>query len=882
MPTASALALCASFAVFSPTRAQTGEERLNEDVFAGLAFRSLGPSLTTGRVADVEIDPTDASTWYVATASGGLWKTVNRGNTWHPIFDAGGSYSLGVVTVDPRNADVVWLGTGENQSQRSVGFGDGVYRSADAGQTWQHVGLRDSEHIQRIIIDPRNSDVVYVAAQGPLWSSGGERGVYRTRDGGRTWTRILHVSDETGITDLVLDPRDPDVMYAAAYQRRRRVGQLIGGGPEAGIFRSVDGGETWQKLSRGLPAVDLGRIALAIDPRNPNTVFALVVAQGEHGGFFRSDDAGESWTRTSEYDGGDPQYYGEIFVDPHRPETIWVVEINSHRSTDGGRTFEPVRWDMHVDHHEIVFDEADSRHIWVGNDGGLYETWDGGETWRHFTNLPLSQFYRVGVDDALPFYHVCGGAQDNGTICGPSRTRNTAGIRTSDWIRVGGGDGFQARVEPGHPDIIYTLSQNGALNRLDLRTGQSQSIRPLEDEEESEESTERWHWDTPLLVSPHSPRRVYVAGNRLWRSDDRGETWTPVSDDLTRQLDRDTIPIMGRVWPEDAVARNLYTTELSVITAIDESPVLEGLLYTGTDDGLVSVSEDGGATWRTVDSFPGLPPMSYVTDVAASPRDANTVFVTFNNWQRGDYRPYLLRSDDRGRTWTSITGDLPARSGAWSIVQDRVSPNLFFAGIEFGVWFTIDGGAHWIRLRGGMPTIQARDLLIHPLHDDLIAGTFGRGVYILDDMAALREVNAEALAEPLWLFPLRDALLFDELGQARAAWGNETTPNPPYGAIFTCFVRDALTDGDTLALVVTDSEDRPVRRIDVPAGPGIQRIAWDLRHEPVAREEGERGPLRPGPLVEPGRFHARLARRSGDRETSAGPSVSFLVVPLRY
>ncbi len=855
---------------------------MNEDVFAGLAFRSLGPSLTTGRVADVEIDPTDASTWYVATASGGLWKTVNRGNTWHPIFDAGGSYSLGVVTVDPRNADVVWLGTGENQSQRSVGFGDGVYRSADAGQTWQHVGLRDSEHIQRIIIDPRNSDVVYVAAQGPLWSSGGERGVYRTRDGGRTWTRILHVSDETGITDLVLDPRDPDVMYAAAYQRRRRVGQLIGGGPEAGIFKSVDGGETWQKLSRGLPAVDLGRIALAIDPRNPNTVFALVVAQGEHGGFFRSDDAGESWTRTSEYDGGDPQYYGEIFVDPHRPETIWVVEINSHRSTDGGRTFEPVRWDMHVDHHEIVFDEADSRHIWVGNDGGLYETWDGGETWRHFTNLPLSQFYRVGVDDALPFYHVCGGAQDNGTICGPSRTRNTAGIRTSDWIRVGGGDGFQARVEPGHPDIIYTLSQNGALNRLDLRTGQSQSIRPLEDEEESEESTERWHWDTPLLVSPHSPRRVYVAGNRLWRSDDRGDTWTPVSDDLTRQLDRDTIPIMGRVWPEDAVARNLYTTELSVITAIDESPVLEGLLYTGTDDGLVSVSEDGGATWRTVDSFPGLPPMSYVTDVAASPRDAKTVFVTFNNWQRGDYRPYLLRSDDRGRTWTSITGDLPARSGAWSIVQDRVSPNLFFAGIEFGVWFTIDGGAHWIRLRGGMPTIQARDLLIHPLHDDLITGTFGRGVYILDDMAALREVNAEALAEPLWLFPLRDALLFDELGQARAAWGNETTPNPPYGAIFTYFVRDALTDGDTLALVVTDSEDRPVRRIDVPAGPGIQRIAWDLRHEPVAREEGERGPLRPGPLVEPGRFHARLARRSGDRETSAGPSVSFLVVPLRY
>lgn len=885
-----------------PARGQTA---FSADRFAGLEFRSIGPSLTTGRIADVEIDPGDPGVWYVAAASGGLWKTVNRGNTWTPIFDEGGSYSLGVVTVDPRNSSIVWLGTGENQSQRSVSFGDGVWKSNDAGATWRHVGLENSEHIQRILIDPRDSDIVYVAAQGPLWSAGGDRGLYRTTDGGRTWTRVLHVSDDTGITDVVMDPRDPDVLYAAAYQRRRRVGQLIGGGPEAGIFKSIDGGASWRKLERGLPAVHLGRIALAIDPRLPNTVFAQVVAQRDEGGFFRSDDAGETWTRVSDHDGGDPQYYGEIFVDPHRPATLWTIEVQIHRSDDGGRTFEPVPFPIHVDHHEIVFDPADRRHMLVGNDGGLYETWDEGATWRHFTNLPLSQFYRLDVDNARPFYTVCGGAQDNGSICGPARTPNRVGIRTSDWFSIGGGDGFQPRLDPEDAAIVYGMSQNGALNRLDLRTGRSTSIRPRPPapagrnggsgppEGEEDENTGRWHWDSPFIISPHSASRLYFAGNQLWKSDDRGDSWKAISPDLTRQLDRDTIPVMGRLWPEDAVARNLYTTALSTITALDESPLVPGLLYAGTDDGLVQTSENDGASWRRVDRFPGLPDLSYVTDIFASPVDAGTVFVTFNNWQRGDFRPYVLRSTDRGRSWTSIAGNLPARSGAWSIVQDHVDPDLLFIGMEFGVWFSVDGGRAWTQLRGGIPVIQARDLVVQRRESDLVVGTFGRGAYILDDYSALRAVDGAALALDAQLFPLRDAWLFEELGQVRAAWGNETTPNPPFGALLTYHLRSQMAAGDTLVLTVSDSAGRRVRRLTLPNEPGVQRVAWDLRADPPpappegrgGRGGGGRGGGRgggppQGPVVEPGTYTARLGRLAAARVTPLGDARTFRVVPL--
>jgi photosystem II stability/assembly factor-like uncharacterized protein len=949
--------------------AQNGADRLNADIFKGFAFRSVGPSLTTGRISDVDIDPKNPNVWYVASASGGLFKTENRGNTFTPIFDESGSYSLGCVVVDPKNSDIIWLGTGENNNQRSVAFGDGVYKSTDAGKTWKRMGLENSEHIQNILIDPRNSNTVYVTAIGPLWSPGGDRGLYKTTDGGATWKAVLSVSPDTGATDIAMDPRKPDTLYVAMLQRRRAVGQLIGGGPETGIYKSTNGGGTWTKLAKGLPTVDMGRVGLAVNPKNPNTVYALVTAQKGQGGFFRSDDGGASWARigrqinsgrggfggnaqqpsklapcgplaatqpeqtgstaTDCYRGGDPGYYNEIIVDPQNPEIIYSPQTLLWRSEDGGKTWKAIDLQgVHVDYHEVIWDPSDHRHMLVGNDGGLYETYDDMKTWRHFTNLPLSQFYRVSTDNARPFYHVCGGAQDNGSICGPSRTLNRAGIRTSDWYNVGGGDGFQGRVDPEDPNIVYAQSQEGNLSRLDLRTGQSVNIRPrttnvfglsqadvdaetraargLSAEGEGNQAGAgrggggrgqnlgRWHWDAPFIISPHSPRRLYFGGDRVYRSDDRGDTWTAISQDLTRNLDPAKIAIMGKVWPADSVAFNQATTRLSTITALDESPLLEGLIYAGSDDGLLHVTEDGGQTWRTVDPIPGLPEFSYVTDVQPSARDASTVFATFNNWQRGDYKPYIMKSTDRGKSWTSIAGNLPVRSGVWSIVQDHVNPNLLFAGLEFGVYVTLDGGAHWVPLRGGVPTIQARDVAIQKRENDLVVGTFGRGVFILDDYTALRSVTPDALAQPAKLFPLRDAYQYNELGQVEAAWGDVATPNPPYGALFTYSVGQPPAADTKLAMTISDESGKQIRRLELPSAIGIHRVAWDLRGEPPAapggRGGGAGGEDQPGPVfgrgraagppVATGRYRAAIGILAGDKFTPLGDPLPLVVTPL--
>jgi photosystem II stability/assembly factor-like uncharacterized protein len=952
---------CAMLGAQTPS----GTDGINPDSFRGIEFRSLGPSVTTGRISDVDIDPGNPNVWYVASASGGLWKTENRGNTFTPIFDEYGAYSLGCVVVDPRNSNVVWLGTGENNNQRSVGFGDGVYKSTDAGKTWKRMGLENSEHIQNIVIDPRNSNVAYVSAIGPLWSSGGDRGVYKTTDGGATWKAVLTVSPDTGVTDIVIDPKKPDVLYAAALQRRRALGQLIGGGPESGIYKTTNAGSKWTRLTKGLPTVEMGRVGMALNPKNPNTIYALVTAQKDQGGFFRSDDAGASWTRIGRqiggrggpgaaedaaqgrgntqasaedwYRGGDPGYYNEIVVDPNNPEIIYSPQTNMWRSEDGGKTWRSVPMPgVHVDFHEILWDPSDLRHVLIGNDGGLYETYDGMKSWRHFTNLPLSQFYRIATDSARPFYHVCGGSQDNGSVCGPSRTLNRAGIRTSDWYSVGGGDGFQVRVDPEDPNIVYAQTQEGNLSRLDLRTGQSVNVRPRtsnvfgmsqadidaetranrrpgQDEGEPQEGSSgrggggqgsgggrggvlgRWHWDAPVIVSPHSARRLYFGGDRVYRSDDRGDSWTVVSADLTRSLDPRKIAIMGKLWPSDSVAFNQATTRLSTITALDESSLAEGLIYVGTDDGLVQVTEDGGKTWRKVNPIPGLPEFSYVTDLQPSARDANVVFATFNNWQRGDYKPYVMKSGDRGQTWTSIAGDLPPRSGVWSIVQDPVNDNLLFAGLEFGVYLTLDGGSHWIPLKSGIPTIQARDLTIQRREEDLVVGTFGRGVYILDDYTALREVTPLTMREEAWLFPLRDPYQYNELTQVGAAWGDIATPNPPYGALFTYHVGRAPEGDPKLALKISDEAGKEIRRITLPSEPGLHRAAWDLRGDPPAlpsgrggRGEGsdqESGPQfgrgrQGGPIVSPGRYRASIGKVAGENFTAIGESVSFAVIPL--
>ena len=959
---------------------------LTSDSIKGLPLRTIGPDITTGRISDIDVDPKNPNVWYVASASGGLFKTDNRGNTFTPIFDTGGSYSLGAVKVDPKDSNIVWLGTGENNNQRSVAFGDGVYKSTDAGRTWKRMGLESSEHVQNIVIDPRNSNHVYVTAIGPLWRPGGERGLYKTTDGGATWKNILPGTENSGATDIVMDPKKPDTIYVAMLQRRRQVGQLIGGGPDSGLYKSTDAGAHFTRLTKGLPAVELGRIGLGINPKNPNTVYALVTAQRGEGGFFRSDDAGASWTRIGKqappaagrgtgvededeednpeptemamqgrgggddwFRGGDPGYYNEIFVDPENPEHIYSTWTNVSKSEDGGRTWRTVPLQgVHVDHHEIVWDPSDHRHVLLGNDGGLYESYDEWKTWRHFTNLPLSQFYRISTDNARPFYNVCGGAQDNGSVQGPSRTVNRAGIRTSDWYNIGGGDGFQCRIDPEDPNTVYAQSQEGNLQRLDLRTGVSVSIVPRTnnvfgmsqadidaevrtasgrggDDEAATPPAQppagqpaaaqpagrggqgrggagggrgaaaarlsRWHWDSPTIVSPHSSRRLYFAGDRVYRTDDRGDSWTAVSPDLTRNLDRAKIEIMGKVWPNDAVAYMQATTRLSTITALDESPLLEGLLYAGTDDGLIQVTEDGGKNWRKVDPIQGVPAFTYVTDVETSPRDVNTVFATLNDWNRGNFKPYVAKSTDRGRTWTLISGDLPERSGAWSIVQDTVNPNLLFAGMEFGLYATVDGGAHWVKM-AGVPTVQVRDIAIHRRDEDLVAGTFGRGVFVLDDYTPLRDVTADALAEKARLYPMRNAYQFNELNQMEASWGNTSYDNPPYGATFTYSIGQAPAGDQKLALTISDGEGKQIRRIELcpnETTPGLHRIAWDLRPDSPTPQNrcapaaggrfGGFGGRGAAPVAQ-ARYTATIGTLSGETYTALGKPVSFLVLPL--
>ena len=922
-------------------------DRLNSQVFEGLELRGIGPALTTGRVADFDVDPKNPNIYYVATAAGGVWKSVNRGITWTPTFDRGGSFNLCCIKVDPRDSNVVWLGTGEDSNPRSSMFGDGIYKSTDAGMTWTRMGLANSEHLGNIQIDPRDSNVVYVASQGPLWSSGGDRGLYKTTDGGKTWNAIFTIGPDTGANQVIVDPSSPDTVYVAMWQRRRATGQFVGGGPESGIYKSTNAGRTFTKLTTGLPAGDMGRINIQVDAKvKPTRVYAMIEALANERGFYRSDDAGSTWARVGRREAGggrgggagdddevgsspeeaqegpaqtgawymnaDPGYYNEFFVDPIRPDTVWAMSTQLEWSTDGGRTWRTFPTPgVHVDHHAIWPNPHDRNHIVLGNDGGLYETYDEGKVWRHFTNLPVSQFYRVSVDNMTPFYNVCGGTQDNGSMCTPHRTQNQAGIRTSDAYRTGGGDGFTTRSDPEDPYFTYATSQNGSVQRLDLRTGQSVGIRPNPTNTRALDGSaiptaggggrgggfpnERANWDAPYMVSPHNPTRLYWATNFMYRTDDRGDSWTRVSGDLSRNLDPAEIPIMGKLWdPAKTVSWNRATTALSNIVSMDESPLLEGLLYAGTDDGLLQVSEDGGRNWRKIEQFPGVPPGSYVTDVAASPRDSNVVFVSVYNWQRGDFKPYLLRSNDRGRTFTSIAGNLPQRGGVWAVNQDHINGDLIFAGTEFGLFFTVDAGAHWTQLRGGLPTAQIRDMDIQKRESDLALGTFGRSFYVLDDYSPLRGVTAQAMTEEARLFPLRHAYQFPMKSQIRAVESDWTAPNPPSGAIMTYHLRDAAPAGTIWAIQIQDSTGREVRRIDLNGQPGVKRVVWNLAGAPPAPPtppagaqvaapagRGGRGGGRGGGApVDQGRYTAVIGKVVGGAFTAVGPSQVFYVKPL--
>jgi photosystem II stability/assembly factor-like uncharacterized protein len=888
--------------------------------FSGLKMRNIGPAINSGRVSDFAVQPDAHHIIYVATASGNLWKTINAGTTWEPIFDKENSYSIGCVTLDPNNPNVVWVGTGENNSQRSVAFGDGVYKSLDGGQNWENVGLPESEHIGMITVDPRDSNVVYVASQGPLWRSGGERGVYKTTDGGATWERVLHISDDTGVNEVHMDPRDPDVLYASSYQRRRHVYTLVDGGPESAIYKTTDAGATWRKLTEGLPKVDMGKIGMAVSPANPDFIYAIIEAQREKGGTFRSTDRGESWTKMSDYVSGSPQYYNEFIADPKDPNRVYSMDTLLQVTFDGGKTFKRLfKRNKHVDNHALWIDPDNTDHFIVGCDGGIYETFDLGQNYRYFENFPITQFYRVSVDNSKPFYYVYGGTQDNNSMGGPSRTLYSSGISNEDYFITVGGDGYETVVDPTNPNIVYSQWQYGGLVRYDRVSGEQIDIQP---QEEPGEAAHRWNWDSPIIISPHSPTRLYYACQRLYRSDDRGNKWTAVSPDLSRQIDPNTLPVFGKIQSIDVVAKNMSTSNFGNIVSLTESPIVEGLIYVGTDDGLIQVTEDGGANWRAIDQVNGVPKMTYVSRLEASVHDADTVYATFNNKKQADFKPYVFVSRDRGQTWSSITGDLPDREIVYSLMQDHVKPELLFVGTEFGLYFTVDEGVHWIRLKGGLPTIQVRDIDIQRTENDLALGTFGRGFYILDDYTALREVSEEILEQDAILFPARDALRYveveDRIGSRGATFF--TAKNPPFGATFTYYLKDgyktledqrieaekeSIKAGEDpriptydelrkeeeqldpeIFFTIRDSNGAVVDRIEGKTKKGMHRVTWNLRYpssRPVSLKAGERpiwGSDPVGPLAMPGTYTVTMSSVVDGVTTDLGQPQEFEVVDL--
>ena len=899
------------------------------DTWSGLALRGIGPAVTSGRIVDIAVDPSDKKRWFLAVAAGGVWKTENAGITFTPVFDGEGSYSIGCVTIDPKNPNVVWVGTGENNAQRSVGYGDGVYKSLDGGKSWKNVGLKASEHVGKIVIDPRDSNVVYVAAQGPLWAPGGDRGLYKTTDGGATWNAVLTISENTGVTDVVIDPRDPDTLVAAAWQRRRHVFTLIDGGPESGLHKTTDGGKTWRRITSGLPKEEMGRIGLAIAPSAPDTLYALVetAAANKAGGTFRSTNRGESWEKRGDYNPGGPMYYQEIFVDPKDAERVYSMDVFLKVSDDAGKTWRNLgeRY-KHVDNHALWVDPDDTSHYLVGCDGGLYESFDRAATWRFFPNLPVTQFYRVDVDDSKPVYYVYGGTQDNNTLGGPSRTLNGHGAANSDWFVTWGGDGFHARIDPGDPNIVYSTLQYGVLGRYDRRSGEAVLIQP---QEAPGDAPLRWNWDSPLQISPHKGTRLYFAAQRVFRSEDRGDSWTPISGDLTRNLDRNALKVMGKVWGPDAVAKGASTSFYGNIVSLDESPLVEGLLYVGTDDGLVQVTEDGGKTWRKQDTFPGVPASSYVSDLFASRFDANVVYAAFNNHKNGDFKPYLLKSADRGRSWTSVASDLPARGSTWTVAEDVKDRELLFAGTEFGLFFSRDGGAKWVQLKGNLPTIAVRDLAFQKREDDLVIATFGRGFYVLDDLSPLRVAKPADLDKEALSFPVKTAQAYVPslpLGLKEKAFLGETlftAPNPPFGAVIGYYLKDeirtkrqarweaekeAAKKGSELAypskdalraeareeepavlVTIKDADGHVVRRLAGPAKSGVHRVAWDLRFpaaDPVSLKPGPSPTENPfydppsGPLVVPGTYTASFERRVDGVTTPLATPQTFRVESL--
>lgn len=890
----------------------------------GLKWRSIGPSLTSGRISDIAVNPNNPFEYYVATSAGGVWKTINSGIDYVPIFDNEGSYSIGCITMDPNNSNVIWVGTGENNNQRSVSYGDGIYKSLDGGKTWQNMGLKTSEHIGRIIVHPENSDVVYVASIGPLWSKGGERGLYKTTDGGKTWEAILTVDEHTGVNDVQMDPRDPNVLYAATFQRRRHVFTYVGGGPGSGMHKSTDGGDTWTAINSGLPKTEIGRIGLAISPANPEIIYAIVEAADDKGGFFASTNRGASWEKRGDHKTSG-NYYQEIIADPIDENTIYSMDTWMAASHDGGKTFNKVgEITKHVDNHSMWIDPNNTKHWLVGCDGGIYETFDAAKTWDFKENLPVTQFYKVAVDNDYPFYNVYGGTQDNFSLGGPSRVLTDHGITNFDWFITSGGDGFESQIDPDNPNIVYAQSQYGFLVRYDKKSGEIVGIQPSEQENEN---SYRFNWDAPLAVSKHASGRLYFAANKVFRSNDYGNSWDVISDDLTQQIDRNKLKVFDRVVSIDAVAKNGATSLYGSIVALSESPIDENLIAIGTDDGLVQITEDGGTTWRSVKNISGAPNQSYVNSVYLSKHNVNVMYVAFNHHKYGDFKPYIFKSNDKGKTWTSISTNLPEKGSVYAIEEDHVDKDLIFCGTEYGVFFSPNKGQRWKQLSSGLPTIAVRDIAIQERENDLVLGTFGRGFYVMDDYSSLRNIENTIPTETAMIHPIRNALSWEKslpLGLPGKSFQGDnfyTAPNLGPEAMITYYYNDTYTSlkenrtekekvliknkkdvfypaydslksemeeqEPSLVFTIKNSEGQVVKKEFKKPEKGLQRFHWDLRYtlqNPIDLSKSAfYNPWEPkdeGTLVEPGTYTVEMAMyNDGNLSTLVNP-VSFDVIGL--
>ena len=909
----------------SQKKKKDNKQPLDEVSVSALKWRSVGPALTSGRISDLAINPNKPFEYYVAVASGGVWKTSNWGLDYIPVFDNESTYSIGCITIDPNNTNIVWVGTGENNNQRSVAYGDGVYKSVDGGSSWKNMGLKNSEHIGNILVHPNNSNIVYVSAYGPLWSKGGDRGIYKTDDGGNTWNKILYIDEHTGFNEIHMDPRDPNILYAASHQRRRHVYTYVGGGPGSGLHKSTDGGVTWKEINKGLPGVEIGRIGIDISDANPEIIYAIVEAAERKGGFYKSTNRGETWVKqSSKVTSGN--YYQEIFADPVDEDIVYTMDTWMAVTHDGGKTFKNVGEDYkHVDNHAMWINPNNNSHWLVGCDGGIYETFDFGKKWDFKKNLPVTQFYKVAVDNAEPFYNIYGGTQDNFSIGGPSRVNNSHGISNQDWFITHGGDGFESQIDPENPNIIYAQSQYGWLVRYDKLSGEEVGIKPIARKGELDY---KWNWDAPLAVSNHKSGRLYFAANKVFRSDDYGNSWSVISDDLSRKIDRNKLKVYDRVLSIDAVAKNGSTSPYGTIVALSESPIDEDFIVIGTDDGLIQITENSGKTWRKVDNINGAPKQSYVNSVYLSQHDINVIYVAFNHHKYGDFKPYIFKSDDKGVTWKSISNNLPEKGSVYSIEEDHIDSGLIFCGTEFGVFFSPDSGGSWKELANGLPTIAVRDIAIQRRENDLVLGTFGRGFYVMDDYSVLRSIENSETSLGIKIFDIRDALMWEKaspLGLPGKAFQGDNfylAENLDPVAIFTfnydkkyeslktkrqnsekklikerkdisyptySELYDELNESKPeLVFTIRDSDDRVVKKIYKKPSKGLNRFQWNLRYEvkdPISL--GSSSFYNPfagvseGTLVYPGTYFIDMSVLKGGNTTKLIDSKSFNVVSLK-